>query len=194
MIILVLLVASIILALLRGGSLGNLTALKLRWRGIIILGFLIQVLIFSPLWQDKDETKLLTPLAYLISLGLLLLALAANYRISGIKLITFGFILNFIAIAANGGYMPAAPAALQIAGLPVLQPGQVANNSIGMSIDTRLFFLTDIFSIPKGFSFPNVFSLGDVLIAIGMLYFVQKTLVVSSRQPPAGTLQANRST
>ena len=179
MIILVVLVLAIALALLRGGRLANLAALNIRWRGVIILGFLVQVLIFSSFWQERSETRSLTQFAYIVSLCLLSAALAVNYRIPGMKLIAFGFFLNFIAIAANGGYMPASLPALESAGLPLAQPGQVYSNSIGMSPDARLPFLGDIFAIPKEFIFSNVFSVGDVLIALGAVWLIQKALVVS---------------
>ncbi len=184
MIILVVLAASIAIALLRGGSLGNLATLNIRWRGFILIGFLIQIIIFTPYWQEKSETRSLTQFAYLVSLCLLLVALAANQRIPGMKLITLGFFLNFLAIAANGGYMPASPSAFQMTKLPPLGPGEVSNNSIGMTADTRLPFLGDNFAIPKEFIFSNVFSVGDVLIALGAVYLIQKALVVATPPPP----------
>jgi lipoprotein signal peptidase len=179
MIILAVLIAAIALALLRGGNLGNLATVNLRWRGVIILGFLIQVLIFSSFWQDRRETLALTQFFYLASLCLLVAALAANRHIPGMMLITFGFLLNFIAIAANGGYMPALYSAMQNTTFSPLLPGQVSTNSIGMGPDTRLPFLGDIFAIPRGIPFSNVFSLGDVLIALGTVYLIQRVLVVS---------------
>ncbi len=179
MIILVVLIASIVVALLRGGKLGALATLNLRWRGVIILGFLIQVLIFSSFWQNTSETRALTPFAYIASLCLLVVALAANRHIPGVLLIAFGFLLNFIAIAVNGGYMPALYSAMQSTALSPLLPGQVSSNSIGMGADTRLAFLGDIFAIPKQFPFSNVFSIGDILIAIGAVYLIQRVLVVS---------------
>ncbi|MBI5648906.1 MAG: DUF5317 family protein [Chloroflexi bacterium] len=48
-----------------------------------------------------------------------------------------------------------------------------------MGLDTQLFFLCDIFAIPKGFIFPNVFSIGDILLTIGAVYLTQKTMVVA---------------
>ena len=179
MIILVVLAVSIIVALLRGGRLGNLATLNLRWRGIIILGFLIQVLIFSSFWQNLSETRALTQYGYIASLCLLVAALAANRHIPGMPLITFGFLLNFITIAVNGGYMPASYSAMQSTALAPLLPAQVSSNSIGMGPETRLAFLGDIFAIPRGIPFSNVFSIGDVLIAIGAVYLIQRVLLLS---------------
>ncbi len=179
MIILVVLAVSIVIAFARGGRLGNLAYLHFRWRGVILAGFLVQVLIFSSFWQERNETKSLTNWGYSLSLLLLLVALVYNYRLPGMWVITLGFFFNFIAIAFNGGYMPASATAMQTAGMSALLPGQIASNSIGMGPKTALFFLSDVFAIPRGFIFPNVFSIGDVVIAIGAMILTQKALLAS---------------
>ena len=183
MFILFILAASVIIALIRGGELIRFADLNLRWRGVLLTGFLIQVLIFSSFWQSRPDTKALTQFAYVASLVLLLLALVYNYRIPGMPLLTLGLALNSIAIIANGGYMPASPEALALAGLPPLTPGQISNNSIGMNANIQLFFLTDIFAIPKEFPRSNVFSIGDTLIAVGAVWLTQKAMVKPSLRP-----------
>ncbi len=183
MFILVILAISLLLALVRGGRLDNLALLPLRWRGVILTGFLIQVLVFSDFWQGQDELRAATHVAYLLSLSLLLAALLANFRVPGLPLITLGFCLNFTVIALNGGYMPSAAAARELVGLSPLEPGQVASNSIGMGASTHLNFLGDIFAIPRWLIFPNVFSIGDVLIAFGAFYLIQRAMVRQAAQP-----------
>ena len=183
MIILVVLALSIVVAFWRGGRFGNLAHLNLRWRGVILAGFLIQVLIFSSFWQDRAETYALTNWGYILSLLVLLVALVYNYRLPGMTVITLGFFLNFVAIALNGGYMPASPMAMQAAGRVVLLPGQMSSNSIGMGPQTILFFLGDVLAIPQGFIFPNVFSIGDIVIAIGAVILTQKGLLPSPTLP-----------
>ncbi len=183
MFIFLILLAAILVALLRGGNLMRFADLKIRWSILIIAGFLLQVLVFSEFWQTNEALRGFTPHAYLGSLLLLLIALAVNYRIPGILFLGLGFFSNAITIVLNGGFMPASQAALALAGLPHLAPGQTSNNSIGMSADTRLWFLSDIFAIPAGLPLPNVFSVGDVLIAIGAVYLIQKTMVEPSTSP-----------
>ena len=183
MFILAVLVVSIFIALIRGGKISRFADLNLRWRGVILIGFLMQVLIFSNFWQSRPDTKVLTQYLYIASNVLLLLALAYNYRIPGMRLLTLGLVLNSIAIITNGGYMPASPDALALAGLPQLSPGQVSNNSIGWPSNTQLFFFTDIFAIPKGFPFPNVFSIGDTVIALGAVWLTQQVMVKLSARP-----------
>ena len=87
-----------------------------------------------------------------------------NRRIPGLWLIAIGGALNFLAIAANGGVMPADPAALEAAGM-ALHPGHFSN-SVAI-IDPHLRFLGDIFAIPEPFPLRNVFSIGDLTIALG---------------------------
>lgn len=181
MFIFLILLAAILVALVRGGSLMRFAELEIRWSGVIIAGFLLQVLVFSDFWQTYDTLRQFTPLAYLASLALLLFALLLNRHIPGILLLGLGFLSNSIAIVANGGFMPASPSALALTGLPPLAPGQTSNNSIGMGAETRLWFLGDIFAIPRGLPFPNIFSIGDVLIVIGAVYLIQKVMVRSSQ-------------
>jgi CDP-diglyceride synthetase len=172
--IFVVLAVAIGIAFARGGKFSRLAQINFRLSALILAGFLIQVLIFSSPWQDDSQTRALTPYAYLLSLFLLLIALSQNQHLKGMRLITLGFALNALVIALNGGYMPTTPEARALAGQPVLAPGAVRNNSIGAGADTRLVFFSDIFAIPKGLPFPNVFSVGDVLIALGAAYLIYK--------------------
>ncbi len=185
MFILLILAVSLIVALIRGGKLDGLALLQIRWRGVILTGFLIQVLVFSDFWQAQSDLRATTQFAYILSLSLLLAALAANIRLPGLALITVGFCLNLLVIALNGGYMPSSESARALVGLSPLQPGQVARNSVGIGPDTRLAFLGDIYAIPRGFIFPNVFSTGDVLIAIGAFYLIQRAMVRPAPQLPS---------
>ncbi len=174
MFIFIVLAAAVGIAFARGGRFSHLAQSNFRFSALILAGFLIQVLIYSSLWQDNSQTRPLSPYAYLLSLFLLLIALSQNQHLPGMRLITLGFALNALVIALNGGYMPTTPEARALAGQPVLAPGAIRNNSIGAGAETRLIFLTDIFAIPKGVPFPNVFSVGDILIAIGAAYLIYK--------------------
>jgi len=176
MIILSVMAGAILFALARGGKFMNLGLLRFRLPGLILLGFSIQIIVFQKFWQENTEARALTPVAYLVSLSLLLIALALNRRVPGMKILFLGFLLNFIAIVFNGGYMPVSISARAVAGQPSLLPGQIANNVIGAGPDTSLAFFGDIFAIPKGIPFPNVFSVGDLFIAMGGAYLIFKAM------------------
>ncbi len=177
MIILFIGILAIGIALARGGKLTRWANLNLRGRGVIILGFILQVLIFSREWQTHADLKPWTPYIYITSMVVILIALGFNFHLPGIRLITLGLCLNLLAIVFNGGYMPASPEAIVLAGRTLPVTGQTNNNSMVMGPDTRLPLLCDIFAVPKGFIFPNVFSIGDVCLTLGAVYLIQKTLV-----------------
>ena len=86
-----------------------------------------------------------------------------NLAIPGIPIVALGAACNLAAILANGGRMPADPAALATAGLEVTG----STNSVVVA-DPVLWPLTDIFAIPAWVPGANVFSIGDVLIAVGI--------------------------
>ena len=179
MIILFLMAGSILFALARNGKFMSLGKLRFRVPGLIFLGSAIQLIIFQKFWVENNETRPLTPAAYLISLSLLLVALVINHRVAGVKLLLLGFSLNFLAIVSNNGYMPVSPAARAIAGQSAIAAGQTLANVVGMGPDTRLEFLGDVFPIPRGFPFPNAFSIGDLLISIGAAYLIYRAMTVS---------------
>lgn len=68
------------------------------------------------------------------------------------------------AIVANGGVMPASDWAVRVAGLA--HEADAFSNSRPVE-NARLWFLGDVFPIPKGWPLANVFSVGDVLLVVG---------------------------
>jgi len=104
--------------------------------------------------------------------------LVANRRLPGMALVGLGAAGNLLAIGANGGVMPASPTALAAAGMPADPPGFA--NSAALA-DPRLAFLGDVFAIPAGWPLANVFSAGDVLIAVGAVVAVHG--ICGSRLP-----------
>jgi hypothetical protein len=110
-----------------------------------------------------------------------------NRHVPGLWLVALGAILNGVAIVANGGVMPTTVGALRTAGLDV--DPEAFSNSAALS-DPRLPFLGDVFAIPAWVPFANVFSLGDVLVAIGAAYTLHAVCgsrLVSSRFRPDGS-------
>ena len=91
-----------------------------------------------------------------------------NRRIPGTPLIALGATLNFAAIAANGGTMPASAWAWHTAGFDVLTDGFENSNVVA---SPRLVWLGDVFAIPHGWPLANVFSVGDVIVVVGVGYF-----------------------
>jgi Family of unknown function (DUF5317) len=167
---------------LAGGRLGALAELELR-RGWAIFGALglAVVGVGAPGLPDQARSGLLLA-AYPLGAVFLL----ANRRVPGMGLAGAGAALNLLVIAANGGVMPASPAALARAGLPADPPGF---ESSGVVDDPRLAFLGDVFAIPAAWPFSNVFSVGDALIGLGLAWGLHRVcgsrLVPRWPRPPA---------
>jgi Family of unknown function (DUF5317) len=153
--------AGIAVGRLAGGRLEGLASLGFRWAPLAIAGLAVQLLVFGPLAGSVGSAG--TPL-FVGSTVAVLVAVARNLRIPGLALVVIGAASNLIAIVANGGTMPADPGAAALAGL-TRDPG-FSNSAVAAS--PALQPLTDIFALPAGIPFANVFSVGDVLIGLGI--------------------------
>ncbi len=168
-------VISVVASLADGRDLSPLSRISFRCAWLILLGLGIQIPLFSPLWSALPHADALWSPAYLLSMALVAVFCVLNWRIPGIPLLTLGLLLNSAAILANGGAMPASLHALRLAGLastPEEVAAAVSSNSALASPGTPLWFLGDIWAIPQGFPFANVFSLGDVVLGLGGAWFV----------------------
>ncbi len=164
---------SLCLGWARGGSLRNLLAADLRAPWIPLLALGLQLAIFEPTGPLPflRGRELAVHVASYVVLGAFLWA---NRRLPGVWLVALGFACNATAILANGGLMPASEEALRTAGRWSLlqQAGGAHNNSTVIGPGTALWFLGDVFALPQGVPLANVFSLGDVLLALGVLVLV----------------------
>src|SRR5690349_20107561 len=97
---LLVIVLVIVVALLRGGSLRNFAAVQLRWLPLVIVAFVLQLLIFTPFARSPLVAFATVPI-YVLSMILLVIWVAGNWRIPGMALIAAGLALNVIAISVN---------------------------------------------------------------------------------------------
>ena len=169
----------IALGYLLGGHIGRLADLQLRWIPLALVGLLMQVALFS-----TDVGSMLgdaAPAVYVVSNLLVFAMVLRNVRIPGMALAAIGAASNLVAIIANGGYMPADPEAFVSLGLG--GPGYMNSTLV---TDPALPFLTDIFAMPAWMPAANVFSVGDVLLGVG----VALTIALAMRGPASGAVKA----
>jgi hypothetical protein len=145
-----------------GGRLSGLAALPLRRRWTIAAAIVVQVVLMGVLPTRLPLAA--AAVAHLASYALALVFVVANRRIPGMAVLVAGGLANLIVIGANGGVMPADPAALARAGLT--PPAEGFANSTTLD-GARLAFLGDTMAIPSGFPLANVFSIGDVMLVAG---------------------------
>jgi hypothetical protein len=146
---------------LLGGRLEHLSRVRFRWAPLALLGLAVQIALFSDPLSDVGADA--GPPVYVASTVAVLVAVLRNLDIPGLAIIAIGASSNLAAILANGGYMPADPEA--VAAVGGIAPGY-SNSSI--VAEPALEPLTDIFATPTWLPFANVFSIGDVLIAVGV--------------------------
>ncbi len=157
----------LVLGFLMGGRLDRLSEIRFAWAWLAIVGLAVQILLFSTPVGGSFRGGVGEAI-YVASTGLVLIAVWRNLRVPGLTLVALGAISNLAAIVANGGVMPTTPGALAAAGLDPLDG--FSNSSVVH--DPALAPLTDIFAMPPWLPFANVFSIGDVLIALGIVVVI----------------------
>jgi hypothetical protein len=163
----------LVLGLLLGGRPAGLAAIRFRFGWVMVAGLFVQVVLFSP--AVSDIVGELGPPIYILSTAVVIASVLLNLRITGMALVAVGAISNLLAIVLNGGFMPADAGAM--AALGKTAPTTYSNSAI--LAEPVLKPLTDIFALPTWVPFANIFSVGDVLIAVGVVVVI----VAAMRRP-----------
>src|SRR5918912_760916 len=160
------LLLGLVLAPLLGGDLRRLADLRLRATPLLYLALVLQLVAFpvhATPWHVPDRAAVAL---WLASYACLAAAAACNIRRPGVALVAAGLVSNLAAVLANGGHMPVLPAAMRAAG----RSYDVLYNSAAVATP-HLAWLVDRWAAPGWIPSANVFSVGDVLIALGGLLF-----------------------
>jgi hypothetical protein len=176
---------ALVIGLLVGSLLGGrwlaLGAIQFRWAPLILVGFLAQVVLFSAAVAERVGDA--GPLLYVVSTLMVGAAVVRNLRIPGMPLIVLGAVSNMAAILANGGFMPATADALASVGKSA--PTIYSNSAV--VAQPALEFLTDRFALPRWLPLANVFSVGDILIGVGVFALIVITMLGGRRDvSPSG--------
>ena len=150
----------------------------LKWPFLVLVAFIPQYFAFYNLKARTSISDTLVSILLVSSLIILLVFSILNIRKKSFWPITFGFILNFLVIFANGGFMPISPDTLK-----KLLPGQEVTWMVGQRLGygkdivltpelTKLGFLSDRFVPPAIGNYHVAFSLGDIFIAAGVLWLL----------------------
>jgi MFS family permease len=177
--------------LLAGGRVSNLLSVRLRY-GALILGALF--LRIATQWLIDQGVGLADQLRvplFAFSFGLLMSALWLNRSQPGLLLALVGIGSNAVAILANGGYMPVYGPAVHVVGLTeadlsptfhVLLPEE-----LGLEFLLAAGPLGDILPLAVPF-LSNVISLGDLLLASGVAWFLFSAIARGSADPDSGVV------
>jgi len=163
--------------LILGGRFAGLADLHLRWSRAILVGLLIQVVLFSEPVSERIGS--FGPPIYVASTALVIAAVLANRAIRGMVVVAAGAASNLAAILANGGYMPAGSEAAASLG----KAHSAGYSNSAFIPDPMLAPLTDIFALPGWLPFANVFSVGDVVIGVGVTIVIASAMRAAARSP-----------
>jgi hypothetical protein len=181
-------IAGILLGLLSGGRLGALGELRIRRVELVYAALLLQIGAFPSgvlPWSTPDR---IARGLWLVSFALLIGFAVVNRTVRGVALVFTGLACNLAAVVANGGLMPASPHAIRAAGLTY----RLHNNSLSTAAP-HLAWLTDRWAVPEWIPLGNVFSIGDVLIAAGIIATIVLAMHGRAR-PAAGRIERSGST
>jgi Family of unknown function (DUF5317) len=155
------LIVGIALALIAGDA-RKLVNIELRALPLFYLALGLQLIAFpvglAP-WHTPDGVAVGL---WLASYVLLAAAAVANFRLPAMPLVVLGLCANLAAILANGGHMPVLPSAMHAAGYDY----SIHFNSASVA-HPHLAALVDRFAAPSWIPRANVYSVGDVLLALG---------------------------
>jgi Family of unknown function (DUF5317) len=160
-----------------GGSLARCLTARVAWWPMLLAAFAVELVLYNPPINRLDWASSAGPAIWVLSKLVLLAVLARNAVIDEhgrpAWLVMFvGIALNTLAIVANGGHMPQSPdAAAAVWGADYVRADTYAGrleNVSWMSPDARLPWLCDILPLPRWLPRPNVLSIGDVVLALGV--------------------------
>ena len=174
-----------------GGRLANLLSAKLRYGALIVGGLLLRVATQLLIDEGLDIVDQLRLPLFALSFGLLVTALWLNRSQPGLLLAMIGIAANGVAIVLNGGYMPVFLPAVQVVGLGQADLSPTFNvllpQELGLEFLLRGGPLGDILPIALPI-LTNVISVGDVLLAAGVGWFLFSTITRGAADPDAGVV------
>ena len=166
----------VVVGLLMGGRLERLGDLTLRLWWLFFAAIGLQLVAYPSALMPYQAPEDVAVVLQVASYAGLVAVTVANLRVPGMAVAGLGMVANLAAILANGGHMPALRSALEGAGR--VYDG-THNNSVATD-SPALPWLVDRWAAPGWVPWGNVFSVGDVLIAAGVVVLVASAMGVRS--------------
>ena len=151
----------------------------LKAPALVLLAFLPQFLIFYLPSTRSRIPETTASILFVSSLTVLIAFSLLNIRKTSFWPVISGFLLNVAVILLNGGWMPISPQTAQ----KIMPAGSVDLLKIGQRIgyskdilltreETRLWFLSDRLTLPQWVNYGVAFSVGDLLLFIGIIWLL----------------------
>lgn len=149
---------------------------KFKWEWLVFISVIPQVFAFYIPSVGRWIPESIIPYLQISTMLGLLVFTAANLAYPGFWSLGLGLLSNFLVISFNGGWMPILPETLHrmVPSKPI-EAWEVGTR-LGLTKDriltfdnTKLALLSDRFTVPDWIPYKVAFSLGDVLISIGIV-------------------------
>lgn len=171
-------ILSVVIGIFRKGNFSFLTKPIFKWGWIFPFLLFIQVLTFT--FQNRIQgigelSNYIFLFVYITGLFFLWI----NRQHIGLKIVFVGVFLNFVVMALNSGRMPVSEEASLILDpmyIDSIKDGLYGKHAL-LTESTRLAFLSDIIPITSPYPRDQVISIGDVIMNIGIFYFIQHQML-----------------
>lgn len=181
----------VLAGLVAGGRISNLLSVQLRYGVLIVAALLLRVITQWLIDQGFDIVDQLRLPLYAASFGMLVFALWLNRSQPGLLLAMVGVGANGLAIVLNGGYMPVYLPAVEMAGLTQADLSLTFHTLLPPELGLGFLLaggpLGDVIPMPLPL-IANVISLGDVLLAAGVAWFLFSAIARGSSDPDTGVV------
>jgi len=182
-------ILSIIVGLIRGGKFTRLIKVDFKRVWILIFAFVFQYfLVFINSTEEIQMMgKLYNYLKQLIILSyiLLFIGIFANIKYRSLWLVLSGTVLNFFAVVVNHWKIPILKEGFKLVGLKdmytMLEGGNLPLYT-AISDATKYPVLGKIIAISKPYPFPNIISIGDLLMCFGLYTLIQEIMLSEGAQ------------
>ncbi len=173
-----------------GGSPARCLWARVTWWPLLLAAFAVELGLYNPPINRLDWAIAVGPSIWVLSKVLMLAVLARNAVVDehgrlAWLVILVGIALNTLAIVVNGGHMPQSPAAAAaVWGADYVRNDAYSGhleNVAWMGPDSRLPWLGDIMPLPRWLPRPNVLSIGDVVLALGVGGWIFSCTTLSPR-------------
>jgi hypothetical protein len=169
----------ICIGLIRGGRLNQLDNLNFKGSLFIVLGLLIQLVPFflHPISFIKDNAMYFTFSGLLLALLVLIL----NIKRAGIIFVILGSALQVFVLLMHDLKMPIR--LMQESSVKFVQmrlsieAGEIANYILFSQSDHWSRYFGKLVVLPSYYPFSQAIGLGDVLIALGIIWFIQSEMI-----------------